>query len=84
MKLLYSIIGQILNSETTEKIAGVGGGITASVITFISSGFGDFALKCFAAIVFAILGGLFGYLGKKFGEHFFNKYKNKKNKNRKK
>ena len=84
MKLLFLIVDEILNSEFADKAAGIGGGATASVLTFISSGFGDFALKCFAAIVFAILGGLFGYLGKKFGEHFFNKYKNKKNKNRKK
>lgn len=83
MKLLYSILDHILNSEITEKIAGIGGGATASVLTFINTGFSDFALKCFAAIVFAILGGLFGYLGKKLGEYFFNKYKKRKNAKRK-
>ena len=83
MKLLYTIIDQVLNSEFTDKVAGIGGGMTASILTFINTGFGDFALKCFAAIIFAILGGVFGYLGKKLGEYLFNHYKNKNKKHEK-
>lgn len=78
MKLLYSIIDQVLNSEITDKVAGIGGGVTASIITFVNSGFADFVIKCFAATVFAILGGIFGYLGKKLGEYLFNYYKKRK------
>lgn len=78
MKLLYSIIDNVLNSEITDKVAGIGGGVTASIITFVNSGLADFAVKCFAAIVFAILGGIFGYLGKKLGEYLFNYYKKRK------
>lgn len=80
MKLLYSIIGQILNSEAADKVAGIGGGMTASILTFANAAFADFAIKCFAATVFAILGGVFGYLGKKLGEYLFNRYNKRKGK----
>lgn len=80
MKLFYSIIEQILNSETADKVAGIGGGMTASILTFINAAFVDFAFKCFAATVFAILGGVFGYFGKKLGEYLFNYYKKRKGK----
>jgi hypothetical protein len=78
MKLLYSIIDQILNSEFTDKVAGVGGGMTASILTFVNSGFGDFLFKCTAAAIFALIGGFMGYAGKKIGEKIFNYYKQKK------
>lgn len=80
MKLLYSIIEQVLTSEAADKVAGIGGGMTASILTFVNAGFADFAIKCFAATVFAILGGVFGYLGKKIGEYLFNHYKKRKGK----
>ena len=86
MKLLNTIIEQIIDyvstSEFTDKLAGIGGGMTASILTFVNAGFADFAIKCFAAIVFAILGGVFGYLGKKLGEHIFNHYKKRKGNNK--
>ena len=78
MKLLYSILDSVLNSEVADKVAGIGGGVVASTITFISTGFGGFMLKCVAAAIFALIGGLMGYAGKKLGEHIFNHYKKRK------
>lgn len=80
MKLLYSIIDRVLNSEITDKVVGVGSGATASLLTFISTGFGEFITKCFAAAIFAGIGGLMGYAGKKLGEYLFNHYKKRKGK----
>ena len=78
MKLLYSILDQVLNSEITDKVVGIGAGATASVLTFISTGFGGFIMKCTAAAIFALIGGLMGYAGKKLGEFIFNYYKKRK------
>lgn len=80
MKLLYSIIDRVLNSEITDKVVGVGSGAAASLLTFISTGFGEFITKCFAAAIFAGIGGLMGYAGKKLGEYLFNHYKKRKGK----
>ena len=80
MKLLYSILDSVLNSEVADKVAGIGGGVTASILTFVNTGFGDFVFKCVAAALFAIIGGVMGYLGKKLGEYIFNKYKKRKGK----
>lgn len=75
---LYTMLDHILNSEITDKVVSITGGVTASVFTFLNTGFSGFILKCAAAAIFAVLGGLFGYLGKKLGEYLFNKYKSKK------
>ena len=78
MKLLYTILDHLLNSEAMDKVAGIGGGVTASILTFVNTGFGGFMLKCVAAAIFALIGGLMGYAGKKLGEHIFNHYKKRK------
>ena len=78
MKFIYEITGKILTSEITDKVAGIGGGMTASILTFVNAGFGGFMLKCVAAAIFALIGGLMGYAGKKLGEHIYRKLKQRK------
>ena len=78
MKLLNTIIEQVLTSEAADKVAGIGGGMTASIITFVNSGFGNFVLKCAAAAIFALIGGVMGYAGKKLGEYILIQYKKRK------
>ena len=47
MKLLNTIIEQAIDyvstSEFTDKLAGIGGGMAASILTFVNAGFADFA-----------------------------------------
>lgn len=91
MKLLYCffyiIYDQIINGETTTSLfsfaGGALGGTLAYMLTIFDGGFFGFIFKCFTAVVFAVLGGLFGFIGKKLGEYLFNHYKSKNKKHEK-
>lgn len=84
MRIFFEIIDQLLNNKAFEKLISIASGAVVSVVTYEKSSFGDFAIKCFAAGTFAIIGGFMGYAGKKFAEILFNYYKKRRtNKNEK-
>lgn len=78
MKMIFFILGQIFHeNDTADKAVSVVSGIVASVVTYFETAIANFALKCITAAVFALIGGIMGFFGKKIAEHIFNKIKNR-------
>jgi hypothetical protein len=78
MKMIFFILGQIFHkNDTADKAISVGSGIVASVATYFKTAMEIFVLKCITAAVFALIGGIMGFFGKKIAEHIFSKIKNR-------
>jgi len=78
MKMIFFILEQIFyENDTVDKAVSVGSGIVASVVTYFETEIKIFALKCITAAIFALIGGIMGYFGKKIAEHIFSKIKNR-------